>query len=128
MYVCFCVCVHTLVSVRRVVPSSDVTTETCEVGVPGSSSIVTVSSTTSCGSCIIAREVWLLGLCSCQTEVKGHHDEETGDGALMLFPLAFMYYYSFNISRLLKSLGSFVGEGQNVMLKISDKYGSRGER
>lgn len=56
---------HTLVSVRRVVPSSEVTTETWEVGVPGSSSMVTVSSTTSCGSCIIAREVALLGLCSC---------------------------------------------------------------
>ncbi len=37
----------TLVSVRRVVPSSEVTTETWEEGVPGSSSMVTVSSTTS---------------------------------------------------------------------------------
>ncbi|TNN76365.1 hypothetical protein EYF80_013444 [Liparis tanakae] len=27
--------------------------------------MVTVSSTTSCGSCIIARDVALLGLCSC---------------------------------------------------------------
>lgn len=54
----------TLVSVRRVVPSSEVTTETWELGVPGSSSMVTVSSTTSCGSCIIARDVALLGLCS----------------------------------------------------------------
>lgn len=60
----------TLVSVRRVVPSSEVTTETWEVGVPGSSSMVTVSSTTSCGSCIIARDVALLGLCSCKTGAK----------------------------------------------------------
>lgn len=58
----------TLVSVRRVVPSSDVTTETWDVGVPGSSSMVTVSSTTSCGSCIMARDVWLLGLCSCKED------------------------------------------------------------
>lgn len=54
----------TLVSVRRVVPSSEVTTETWEVGVPGSSSMVTVSSSTSCGSCIMARDVALEGLCS----------------------------------------------------------------
>lgn len=54
----------TLVSVRRVVPSSEVTTETWEVGVPGSSSMVTVSSSTSCGSCIMASEVALEGLCS----------------------------------------------------------------
>lgn len=54
----------TLVSVLRVVPSSEVTIETWDVGVPGSSSTVTVSSTISCGSCIIAMDVWLLGLCS----------------------------------------------------------------
>lgn len=60
----------TLVSVRRVVPSSEVTTETWEVGVPGSSSMVTVSSITSWGSCIMASDVWLLGLCSCGTKQR----------------------------------------------------------
>lgn len=55
---------HTLVSVRRVVPSSDVTMDTWEVGVPGSSSTVTVSSSTSGASGIVASEAWLPGLCS----------------------------------------------------------------
>lgn len=55
---------YTLVSVRRVVPSSDVTMDTWEVGVPGSSSTVTVSSSTSGASGIMAKEAWLPGLCS----------------------------------------------------------------
>lgn len=55
---------HTLVSVRRVVPSSDVTMDTWEVGVPGSSSTVTVSSSTSGASGIVASDAWLPGLCS----------------------------------------------------------------
>lgn len=73
-----CAALHlTLVSVRRVVPSSEVTTETWEVGVPGSSSMVTVSSTTSCGSCIMARDVALLGLCSCAERRKKENLRKT---------------------------------------------------
>jgi len=39
--------------------------DTWEVGVPGSSSTVTVSSSTSGASGIVASEAWLPGLCSC---------------------------------------------------------------
>lgn len=38
--------------------------DTWEVGVPGSSSTVTVSSSTSGASGMVAREAWLPGLCS----------------------------------------------------------------
>lgn len=44
---------HTVVSVRRVVPSSDVSTDTTDIAPSGSSSMVYVSSTIWPGSCIL---------------------------------------------------------------------------
>lgn len=44
---------HTVVSVRRVVPSSDVSTDTTDMAPSGSSSMVYVSSTIWPGSCIL---------------------------------------------------------------------------